>query len=75
MSTHGERVHDAICDAVQDANPGAIVTAYVIVIETTDGSDTTGFVHDAADGQAVAHTVGLLDIGRRFHLGRIGDGE
>lgn len=73
MSEPGERVHDAIAEAVREENPGYIVTAYVLVIEMTNGEDFTAFVHDAAEGQALAHTLGLLDVGREFHRRRIGD--
>jgi len=73
--SHARRVHDAITDAVRDANPGAIVTGYVLVIEATDGTDATSFVHDAAEGQSVSTSIGLLDLGRRHHLSRIGDSE
>lgn len=68
------RVHDAIADAVRDANPGSIVTGYVLVIEATDGAETSAFVHDAAEGQSVTTTLGLLDVGQLYHRSRIGDG-
>lgn len=66
-------VHDAISEAARAANPGTIVTGFVIVIEGTDGTDTSAFIHDCAEGQSLATTLGLLDIGRRHHLARIGD--
>ena len=71
-----QAVEDAITAAVQAENPGAIVTGYALVIEATvpDDVDSTAFIYDAAPGQSVATTVGLLDLGHRHHLGRIGDG-
>lgn len=68
-------VEDAIRAAVEEDNPGAIVTGYVIVIEATtpEDADYTAFVHAAAAGQSVAHTLGLLEIGRQRHMGRVGD--
>lgn len=70
---HGRRVHDAIGKAVRDANPGSIVTAYALVIEATDGTDVSAYVYDAPEGQSVSTTLGLLDLGRRHHLSRVGD--
>lgn len=73
MRDPARMVHDAISEAVRAANPGSIVTGFVIVIEGTDGTDSTAFVHDCAEGQSIAHTLGLLEVGRRYHLTRIGD--
>lgn len=68
-------IDDAITAAIQSASPGSIVTSYALVIAaTTPGGDGTTFVYVSADGQNVATTLGLLDVGRRHHLGRIGDG-
>lgn len=66
-------VHDAISEAVRTANPGTIVTGFVLVVEGTDGTDSSAFIHDCAEGQSVAHTLGLLEVARRFHRTRIGD--
>jgi hypothetical protein len=73
--TETPTIDDAITAAIQEANPGSIVTGYVLVIAATvPDADATAFVYEAADGQNVATTLGLLDIGRRHHLNRIGDG-
>lgn len=66
-------VEEAIRAAIAETNPGWMVTGYVIVVESTDGQDRTALTYDAAPGQGVAQTLGLLDLGKRHHLTRIGD--
>lgn len=69
----GRRVHDAITEAVQEANPGSIVTGYVLVVEALDENAGSAFVYDAAEGQPISTSIGLLELGRQFHLARVGD--
>jgi hypothetical protein len=68
-------VETAIRAAVKAGSPGAIVTGWALVVECVDPDvpDSTAFVYDSADGQGVAHTLGLLGVARNHHLGRIGD--
>lgn len=68
-------VGDAITAAIQAENPGSIVTGWALVAEATipDDLDATGFVYNSAEGQSVAHTLGLLTIGQNYHLQRLGD--
>ncbi|KZM34543.1 hypothetical protein [Oerskovia enterophila] len=74
MSAEGRAVEDALVAAVLASNPGAIVTGFVIVVEvaTAEDPDCTAFVHDAAPGQSVAQSLGLLDVGLQYHRRRIG---
>lgn len=73
--TAAPTIEDAITAAIQGDNPGSIVTGYALVVAATvPGKDSTAFVYDAAPGQNVAHTIGLLRVGQRHHLARIGDG-
>jgi len=68
-------VEDAIIASVQETTPGAIVTGFVVVVEMAipEHPDSTAFAHDAAPGQSVAHSIGLLDIGLLQHRSRLGD--
>jgi len=68
-------VEESITAAIQTANPGTIVTGWVIVAQGTvpDDTDASAYVYDVAPGQSIALTLGLLDMGTQYHTRRIGD--
>ena len=68
-------VEESIRTAIQTANPGTIVTGWVIVVQTTvpDDTDSSAYVYTGAVGQSIALTLGPLDMGTQYHTRRIGD--
>lgn len=68
-------VEESITAAIQTANPGTVVTGWVVVVQGTvpDDTDASAYAHDVAPGQSIALTLGLLDMGTHYHTARIGD--
>lgn len=67
-------IDDTIRDIIQRANPGTFITGWVMsAVAALHDQDGTAFVHDAAPGQSITTTRGLIEIARDYHRDRMGD--